>query len=60
MKDVHKRQMRLLEDWYTEVSLPNEEFWLDEFRRIRKSEKLTIETYHSMRKYDFYCMYIFI
>ena len=54
VKDARRRKMRLLKDWYTEVSLPNEEFWLDEFRRIRKSEKLTIETYHSMRKYDFY------
>ena len=32
------------------VSLPYEETWLDEFCRIRKSEKLTIETYHSMLK----------
>ena len=33
------------------VSLPKEETLLDEFCQIRKSEKLTIETYHSMRKY---------
>ncbi len=37
-----------------DVADVNEENWLDEFRRIRKSEKLTIETYHSMRKNDFY------
>jgi hypothetical protein len=39
------------------VSLPRKETWLDEFCRISKSEKLTIETYHSMRKYQVLLLY---
>ena len=54
MKDIPEEEMPLQLSWCSEVSSPNEENWWDEFHRIRKTEKLTIETYHSMRKYDFY------
>ena len=31
--------------------IPRKEMWLNEFSRIQKVDKLTIETYHSMGKY---------
>ena len=37
-------------DWKTESVLSGE-IWLDEFSQIIKKKKLTVETYHSMRKY---------
>ena len=37
-------------DWRTESELSGE-IWLDEFSQIIKKKKLTVETYHSMRKY---------
>ena len=37
-------------DWKTENELSGE-IWLDEFIQIIKKNKLTVETYHSMRKY---------
>ena len=37
-------------DWKTENDLSGE-IWLDEFSQIIKKNKLTVETYHSMRKY---------
>ena len=36
--------------WRTESEL-SREIWLDEFSQIIKKKKLTVETYHSMRKY---------
>lgn len=37
-------------DWKTESELSGE-IWLDEFSQIIEKKKLTVETYHSMRKY---------
>ena len=42
-------------DWKTESG----ETWLDEFSQVIKKKKLTFETYHSMRKYDFR-LYIYL
>ena len=54
MRRRYKEKTRLEElNWFSGLSLPNKEIWLDEFCRIRKSQKLAIETYHCMRKYDF-------
>ena len=40
-------------DWVVKACEPCEEVsQLDEFCRIRKSEEITLETYHSMRKCD--------
>jgi hypothetical protein len=51
-KERYKSQMQL--EGLNWLSLPNKEICLDEFCRIRKSENLTIETYHAMRKCEFH------
>jgi hypothetical protein len=58
-KEGYKGQMRLEElNRFSGLSLPNQEIWLDEFCRIRKSENLTIESYYAMRKCDLFYLII--